>query len=172
MFFDDSNAIIVSSGHLNTYIGYSTDEVPTYSGLSYLSTHAGQVQYLERLSLNFARGSRIQPLLTNNNITSADEYLRFVSKLTDKLNDNIAEHPIMILNKESTNLPIFRKRAAELLFESYNAPAAYFGNEAVTGLFSSGSFHGISIDSGMYSTTITPIYDGCLLKKSNIIRYY
>lgn len=170
MFFDDSNAIIVSSGHLNTYIGYSTDEVPSYSGLSYFATHGNQSQYLERLHLNIARGARIQPLLVNNSIISTDEYMRFINTLVGKFGDDIAEHPFMLLNKESANLPQVRRRAAELLFESYNAPCVYFGNEAVTGLFSSGSFHGVLIDSGMYSTTISPIYDGCLLKKSKINR--
>lgn len=170
MFFDDSNAIIISSGHLNTYIGYSTDEVPSYQGLSYFSAYAGQSQYLEKISLNLNRGARVQPLLTNNQIISSDEYLKFVNTLVSKFNDEISEHPMMILNKENANLASTRKRMAELLFDSYSAPCVYFGNEAVTGLFSSGSFHGILIDSGMYTTTISPIYDGCLLKKSKLIR--
>lgn len=171
MFFDDSNAIIVSSGHLNTYIGYSTDEVPSYHGLSYYSSYMGQTHYLEHLSMNLSKGARVQPFLSNNNIISPDEYLKFVNTLVSKFNDDIGEHPIMLLNKESSNLGQNRKRMAELLFETYYAPCVYFGNEAVTGLFSSGSFNGVLIDSGTYSTTISPIYDGCLLKKSKVIRY-
>lgn len=171
MFFDDSNSIIVSSGHLNTYIGYATDEIPSYHGLSYYSMFEGQAQYLERLNLNLSKGARIQPLLANNNIKSVDEYLKFVDHLVSKLNDDIAEHPMLLLNKECSNLPQTRKKMAETLFETYNAPCLYFGNEAVSGLFSTGSFHGVLIDSGAYSTTISPIYDGCVLKKSMIIRH-
>ena len=171
MFFDDSNAIIVSSGHLNSYIGYATDEVPSYQGLSLYSIFNGQNQYLERLNMNLSRGARLQPLLSNNQILSADEYMKFVNHMVSKLNDEISEHPMLILNKEAPNLISTRKRIAELLFETYHAPCAYFGNEAVTGLFSTGSFNGVLIDSGAYTTTISPIYDGCLLRKSNLIRY-
>ena len=171
MFFDDSNAIIVSSGHLNTYIGYATDEIPSYHSLTYHSTFGGQTQYSERLNLNLSRGARIQPLISNNKILSADEYLRFVNHLVIKLNDDIAEHPILLLNKESSDIADTRKKMAELIFEAYNAPCLYFGNEAVTGLFSTGSFHGVLVDSGAYNTTISPIYDGCILKKSKVIRH-
>lgn len=170
MFFDDSNAIIVSSGHLNTYIGYATDEIPSYQGLSYYSTYSGKSQYLERLGMNLARGARVQPFLSNNQIVSPEEYLKFVSCLVSKFNDEIPEHPMLILNKEAPNLVQNRKKMAELLFETYYAPCIYFGNESVTGLFSTGSFNGVLIDSGTYSTTISPIYDGCLLKKSRLIR--
>ena len=171
MFFDDSNAIIVSSGHLNTYVGYASDEIPTYHGLSYYSNFGGQNQYLECLSQNLNRGARIHPLISNDKINSVDEYLKFVNCIITKFNDEISEHPIMLLNKNSADLDANRKQLTEILFEEYIAPCLYFGNEAVTGLFSTGSFNGILVDSGMFKTTITPIYDGCVLRKSNIIRY-
>jgi len=172
MFFDDSNAIIVSSGHLNTYIGYATDEIPSYQGLSYYSSFGGQTQYLERLSMNMSRGARINPFISNNKITSPEEYLKFVNHLVSKMNDDIADHPILLVNKNSSDISQTRVKMAEVLFETYQAPCLYFANEAVTGIFSTASFNGVLVDSGAYTTTISPIYDGCILRKSKVIRCY
>ena len=53
-----------------------------------------------------------------------------------------------------------RERAAEIFFETFNAPALYIQIQAVLSLYSSGRTTGVVLDSGDGVTHVVPIYEG------------
>lgn len=55
----------------------------------------------------------------------------------------------------------------EAVFENLNCPAFFSLNKAVLSLFSNGRSSGICVESGAYSTDITPVHDGYFLRKNS-----
>lgn len=59
-----------------------------------------------------------------------------------------------------------RKKLAELLFEKHQIPAAYVAKSQVCAAFAHGKSTALVVDSGATHTSIVPIIDGIVLKKS------
>lgn len=173
MFFDDNGAIIISSGHLHTYFGYSGDELPTYQTPSFFasSSDSSTRHYFENLTSTMEQGSTLFPLITDNVINNSDIYIDFASSLLKKFNTTADNHPILLVDKQSTSTDAKRKELASILFEREKVPCLFFINEAVAGLFSTGSTGGVYFDSGEKGTTVSAVHDGFLLKKRGLIRH-
>lgn len=75
------------------------------------------------------------------------------------------EHP-MLLAEPSSNNPLQREKAAELMFESYKVPALFLAKNAILTSFASGRATSLVVDSGGGSTTVAAVYDGYVLQKA------
>ncbi|OAY63543.1 Actin-related protein 4 [Ananas comosus] len=75
------------------------------------------------------------------------------------------EHPIL-LAEPSTNSPLQREKAAELLFENYKVPALFLAKNAVLTSFASGRATSLVVDSGGGSTVVAAVHDGYVLQKA------
>jgi actin-related protein len=68
--------------------------------------------------------------------------------------------------EEALNPKANREKLLQVLFETFNVPAAYIGTTAVSGLYASGRTTGVCVSSGDGITTIVPIYEGYALPHS------
>eukprot|EP01094_Clydonella_sp_ATCC50884_P016621 TRINITY_DN2763_c0_g1_i1.p1 TRINITY_DN2763_c0_g1~~TRINITY_DN2763_c0_g1_i1.p1 ORF type:complete len:398 (+),score=74.88 TRINITY_DN2763_c0_g1_i1:197-1390(+) len=69
------------------------------------------------------------------------------------------DHPVL-LTDAPLNPRKHRDRAAEIFFETYNAPALFLSIQAVLSLFASGRTTGVVLDVGDGVTHAVPIYEG------------
>ena len=69
------------------------------------------------------------------------------------------EHPVLV-TEPPLNPKLNRQKTIEIMLEGYNTPAVWIGNQAVLGLYSTGRFFGIVLDSGYGDSHIVPVYEG------------
>ena len=62
--------------------------------------------------------------------------------------------------------PEDRKKLAELIFEKNHIPATYFAKSQVCSAFANGKSTALVVDSGATHTSVVPVIDGLVLKKS------
>ncbi|KDE08803.1 hypothetical protein MVLG_00908 [Microbotryum lychnidis-dioicae p1A1 Lamole] len=79
--------------------------------------------------------------------------------------ENLAEFPLLT-TEPSWNTQSNKEKMCELAFEKYHAPAYYAVDKAVMSAFASGKGSALVVDVGHELTTITPIYDGFVLRKA------
>lgn len=77
----------------------------------------------------------------------------------DHLNARADEHPVL-LTEVPNNPNIQRERAAEIFFETFNAPAMHFSAQALLSLYATGRTSGIVLDCGDGVCHAVPIYEG------------
>lgn len=78
---------------------------------------------------------------------------------SDQLRSEPSEHPVL-LTEAPLNPQANREKAAEIFFETFNAPALYIQIQAVLSLYSSGRTTGVVLDSGDGVTHVVPIFEG------------
>ncbi|BFZ54510.1 Centractin [Savitreella phatthalungensis] len=78
---------------------------------------------------------------------------------TEELRVSPEDHPIL-LTEAPHNPRANRDRAAEIFFETFNAPALFLSIQAVLSLYASGRTTGVVLDSGDGVTHAVPIYEG------------
>ena len=66
----------------------------------------------------------------------------------------------MLLTEAPLNPKRNREKAAEIFFETFNAPALFISMQAVLSLYASGRTTGVVLDSGDGVTHAVPIYEG------------
>ncbi|MFX1253974.1 MAG: actin, cytoplasmic 2 [Promethearchaeota archaeon] len=72
---------------------------------------------------------------------------------------NPSEHPVLF-TEAPLNPSRNREKMAEILFETFNAPAMYVSMQAVLSLYASGRTTGLVVDAGDGVMHIVPIYEG------------
>mmetsp|Transcript_10961 Transcript_10961/g.44838 ORF Transcript_10961/g.44838 Transcript_10961/m.44838 type:complete len:437 (-) Transcript_10961:51-1361(-) len=80
-----------------------------------------------------------------------------------QLHINVKERPLLMV-EPSFNTRERREKLAELLFEKFEAPAAFLAKDAVLNCFAAGRANGVVLDCGSAVTRATPVYDGYALK--------
>tara|TARA_R110002050_G_scaffold139938_11_gene264524 strand:+ start:2231 stop:2911 length:681 start_codon:yes stop_codon:yes gene_type:complete len=84
--------------------------------------------------------------------------------LIERMGMQPREHPIL-LTEPSFNTKEIREKITELFFEKYDVPAYFVAKEPVCSCFASGRSTGLVLDVGGDVATVTPVYDGYVLKK-------
>ncbi|KWU41964.1 Actin/actin-like protein [Rhodotorula sp. JG-1b] len=79
--------------------------------------------------------------------------------------DSLEEYPLLA-TEASWNPKENKELLCELAFEKWNAPAYYAVDKAVMSAFAAGKGSALVIDIGDELTSITPVYDGFVLRKA------
>lgn len=82
----------------------------------------------------------------------------------EELRVNATEHPLMI-TEPAWNSAANREKMLEIAFEELKVPAAYLLKAPVASAFASGKSTALVIDIGHGVTSVTPVYDGLVLKR-------
>jgi actin-related protein 4 len=77
----------------------------------------------------------------------------------------LEDHPLF-MTEPSWNTAKARERCAEIAIESWGTPAFYIGRQGVMAAFASGKATALIVDIGASNTSVTPVHDGIILKKS------
>jgi len=83
----------------------------------------------------------------------------------DHLNTFPEEHPVL-LTEAPINPRRNREKAAEIFFETFNAPAFFVSMQAILSLYGTGRVTGVVLDSGDGVTHAVPIYEGFAMPHS------
>lgn len=87
----------------------------------------------------------------------------------DQLHVDPSEHPVLITER-ARNSKECRERMTELMFETFNIPSFYIGNQSLFSLISSGKKTGIVLNIGDGLSEIVPFFDGFLIpRKAKIV---
>ncbi|XP_003414802.1 actin-related protein T2-like [Loxodonta africana] len=70
-----------------------------------------------------------------------------------------SDHPVL-MTEPSWNPREIREKMAEVMFETFNAPAFYLCNQAVLSLYASACVTGLVVDSGDGVTCTVPVFEG------------
>jgi len=106
--------------------------------------------------------------IENGIVTDWDNMVKVWGHIYEKgaLSDTTAipseEHPVL-LTEAPLNPRKNREKAAEVFFETFNAPAMYISPQAILSLYSSGRTTGVVVDCGDGVTSAVPIYKGFAL---------
>ncbi|GAA5996601.1 actin family protein [Rhodotorula paludigena] len=86
--------------------------------------------------------------------------------LTDRMRlDTLDEYPLLA-TEPAWNPKENKEKMVELAFETWKAPAFYAVDKAVMSAFAAGKGSALIIDVGEELTTVTPVYDGFVLRKA------
>ncbi|KAG8522560.1 7-dehydrocholesterol reductase, partial [Galemys pyrenaicus] len=77
------------------------------------------------------------------------------------------QHPLMMTEPPLTAM-LDKEKASQILFETFQVPALFLGNQGVLSLFSSGQTSGTAVESGEGMTYIVPVIEGCPLAQSTM----
>lgn len=104
----------------------------------------------------------LQEWLNNpENVPNLQQAMREAEDVEKPLED----HPLF-MTEPSWNTSKARERCAEIAMESWGTPAFYIGRQGVMTAFASGKATALIVDIGAANTSVTPVHDGIILKKS------
>eukprot|EP00842_Homolaphlyctis_polyrhiza_P001598 jgi/Hompol1/2439/HPOL_002944-RA len=83
----------------------------------------------------------------------------------EELKIRTEEHPVL-LTEAPLNPRHNRDKAAQIFFETFNAPAMFISIQAVLALYSSGRTTGVVLDSGDGVTHVVPVYEGFAIQNA------
>lgn len=80
------------------------------------------------------------------------------------LNVDPADHCLLI-TEPPLNPKENREKIAQIMFETFNVPSFYLGNQSVLSLYASGRTTGFAIDLGYQASYFTPVYEGYAIEQ-------
>lgn len=166
--------MVLDVGTHTIRLGYSGDDTPSVIvPSSYSLGKDGQMKFGE-FGLGFPReGSEILPIFrfreeSSNELELTDkEALVALLKwaVEDRLQTKGAVHPVLLVDS-----PLWTKELREtiisLLFERLEVPALFLGRSPVVSAFASGKHTGLIVDLGASSVTVSPVFDGYVVKSA------
>eukprot|EP00283_Hemiselmis_rufescens_P013680 CAMPEP_0173455526 /NCGR_PEP_ID=MMETSP1357-20121228/54419_1 /TAXON_ID=77926 /ORGANISM="Hemiselmis rufescens, Strain PCC563" /LENGTH=353 /DNA_ID=CAMNT_0014422667 /DNA_START=13 /DNA_END=1071 /DNA_ORIENTATION=+ len=120
---------------------------------SFIGRRADELKGVLRLSYPMSHGA----------VTDWDDMERIWSHIYTKELSLAPEEHAVLLTESPLNPRRNRERAAELMFERFNAPALFVSSQAVLSLYASGRTSGVVLDAGDTVSYAMPIYEGFAL---------
>jgi len=152
-----------------TKVGYSGEEMPrkVFStlvgrpkeagkalGIDQLDYYVGQEAEARRAKLRLNRPVVRGEVGTWQDLEDLWDYM-----YTNELRISAQTQPCLI-SEEPLNPKSNREKAIEVLFETFDIPAFFIGNQAVLSLYTSGLTTGLVLESGQGVTHAVPVYEG------------
>ncbi|KAL7271459.1 Actin-related protein 4 [Rhizina undulata] len=167
---DEISAIVLDPGTSWTRAGFAGEDTPK----SVIPTDYGVIEdangarklYIGDNDLHVIRpGVEIRNPMSDGIVVDWDVAPQIWRRaITSRLTQNLSEHPLL-MTEPVWNTPKNREKTIEIAFEEFDVPAFYLAKSAVCAGFASGKATGLIIDVGASNISVTPIYDGLVLKK-------
>ncbi|KAF2151425.1 Actin/actin-like protein [Myriangium duriaei CBS 260.36] len=164
-----NNPIVIDNGSGTLRAGFAGEDLPKTSFPSLVGRPKHARVLAGALEGDVFVGNKAQELrgllrlkypLEHGIVTDWDDMERIWSHVyQDELKVLSEEHPVL-LTEAPLNPRRNRDTAAQVLFEAFNVPAAYFSVQAVLSLYASGRTTGVVLDAGDGVSHAVPVYEG------------
>lgn len=164
---DEVNALVIDPGSHTTRAGFAGEDTPKCLISSNYGVAANGVdKFYGESRIHVPRqGMEIKSYVSGGVITDFDAAGDFWQHTFERhLRAPTAEHPLMI-TEPSWNSGPARGRTLEIAFEKLDSPAAYLLKNGVASAFAAGKSTALIIDIGHHVTSVTPVFDGVVLKR-------
>eukprot|EP01095_Lingulamoeba_sp_RSL-Kostka_P016976 TRINITY_DN858_c0_g1_i1.p1 TRINITY_DN858_c0_g1~~TRINITY_DN858_c0_g1_i1.p1 ORF type:complete len:381 (+),score=113.49 TRINITY_DN858_c0_g1_i1:119-1261(+) len=174
--------VVIDNGSYSIKAGFAGDDEPIVKFRNVLATPKVGSDTLkdlyigdeveEILNIVEDRDSlRVKCPISRGIITNWDDMETIWEHTFNELNVTPEEHPVF-LTEPSLNPRNNREKMTQIMFETFNVPSMYGGNQAVYSLYASGSNTGVVIDCGYEVTNIVSIVDTYFLSFATTKGYY
>lgn len=197
---DDVGAVVIDCGTLESRVGYAGDDCPRQvwnSCAGQPTTLTDDMLSKDDLifPLNFYQirpNIQVKPLYNIHNTTtrtmdksvfqlliqrtccpppscSPSSVSCCLSTTVPSLCVDLTEHPLL-LTEPSHHQRMTREKMAEVVFETFGAPAIYIAKQAVLSAFAAGRASGLVVEVGASCLSIVPVFEGYSLQR-NIMEF-
>lgn len=162
-------AVVMDNGSDLTKVGYSGEEMPrkVFSTLVGRPKESGKALGIDQLDYYVGQDAetRRSKLRLNRPVVRGEVGTwQDLEDLWDYMYANelriVAHTQPCLITEEPLNSKSNREKAIEVLFESFDVPAFFIGNQAVLSLYTSGLTTGLVLESGEGVTHAVPVFEG------------
>ncbi|ORY83291.1 actin-1 [Protomyces lactucae-debilis] len=168
---DEISALVLDPGSHATRAGYAGEDapksyIPTSYGLRAASATTPKQSFYSDSSIHAPRPDyEIKNPMHEGTVAdfdAASDLWQYI--FNTGLRADPHEHPLM-MTETSWVKPQQRQKTMEIAFETLGSPAAYLLKGGVAAAFASGKSTALVVDIGHSVTSVTPVYDGIILKR-------
>lgn len=161
-------SIVIDNGSLNMKAGYSGEDLPRNT-FRCIVGHDNRPHHDEWFVSNHCDGKEeylemIRPI-SRGQIEDWDAMTRLWEYTFDhalEVRPDAADMPI-VLTDNPLNAKANREQMAQIMFETFKAPAIYIANRAVLSLYASGRTRGLVVQAGAGVCHAVPVFEGYAL---------
>ncbi|CCG84038.1 protein of unknown function [Taphrina deformans PYCC 5710] len=164
---DEIGALVLDPGTHSTRAGFAGEDTPkSLIPSNYGVVSATSKRYYGDGTIHVPRpGMEVENYMHEGAVRDFDAAADVWSHIFgEQLRTTVSEAPLMI-TEPSWNVAASRERTMEIAFEKMNVPASYLLKGVVAAAFASGKSTALVIDIGHGVTSVTPVYDGLVLKR-------
>ncbi|KAG4302349.1 hypothetical protein PCANB_001326 [Pneumocystis canis] len=169
---DEISAIVLDPGSHYTRAGYAGEDTPKCvieSNYGFLTENNESKIIIGDNFIHVPRaGMEIRNPMSEGIVHDWDTAVQIWSyALQTNLRVDPTEHPLLV-TEPSWNPTKNREKTMEIVFEKFGSPAFYLAKNAVCASFANGKSTALILDVGAQVASVTPIYDGLVLKRGVI----
>ncbi|BGP16247.1 hypothetical protein JCM10213_007688 [Rhodosporidiobolus nylandii] len=170
---DEVGAIVLDIGSSTVRAGYAGEDTPKCVFPSpYFSVPSSSADspptFIHGNNIHLYRPhATVHTFVQDGIVTDWDAAGRAVEHaLTDRMRLKTLEEFPLLATEASWNTKENKEKMCEMAFEKWSAPAYYAVDKAVMSAFAAGKGSALIVDIGEELATVTPIYDGFVLRKA------
>ncbi|KAG4304227.1 hypothetical protein PORY_002408 [Pneumocystis oryctolagi] len=166
---DEISAIVLDPGSQHTRAGYAGEDTPKCvieSSYGFLTEDNKSKIVIGDNFIHAPRaGMEIRNPMFEGIVSDWDVATQIWSyAIRTCLRIDPTEHPLLV-TEPSWNPPKNREKTMEIVFEKFGSPAFYLAKNSVCASFANGKSTALILDIGAQVSSVTPIYDGLVLKR-------
>ncbi|GAA5864554.1 hypothetical protein JCM8547_005578 [Rhodosporidiobolus lusitaniae] len=170
---DEVGAVVLDMGSLSIRAGYAGEDSPkcvfpsAYASVPSPSPDSPP-SFVHGNSIHLYRpNASVHSFISDGIVTDWDAASRAIEHaFTDRMRLSSLEEYPFLSTEASWNTKENKEKMCEIAFEKWGAPAYYAVDKAVMSAFAAGKGSALIVDVGEELATITPIYDGFVLRKA------
>ncbi|GAA6040943.1 hypothetical protein JCM8097_003200 [Rhodosporidiobolus ruineniae] len=168
---DEVGAVVLDIGSSSVRAGYAGEDTPKAVFPTPYVTVPGSDSAPHHVHGNgihlYRPNATVSSFMSDGIVTDWDAAGRAVEHaFTDRMRLKSLEEQPFLATETSWNSKENKEKMAELAFEKWQAPAYYAVDKAVMSAFAAGKGSALIVDVGEELMTVTPIYDGFVLRKA------
>lgn len=164
---DEIGALVLDPGTHSTRAGFAGEDTPkSLIPSNYGAVSASAKKFYGDGTIHQPRAAmEVQNYMHEGTVKDFDAATDAWNHIfQDQLRIQAGDHPLMIV-EPAWNAAAQREKTLEIAFEKLNVPASYLLKGGVAAAFASGKSTALVVDIGHGVTSVTPVYDGLVLKR-------